>query len=239
MTEATEADWPPDQLRQWLSDNPRLDVIDKHGFTLNLQWWNERIEHLPGTPLIGIGQKTDTDRIDRRLLFGLASDAASDESGEAALRLFWHAMAWGSGTNHRNSPRVISSVARNPHAAAKLLTRSALASLKDPRSAFLLLRPRGNAISSLGPNFFTKYLYFAGGGTLEHPSLIVDKRVLKSLHRETERAVFKPRSTNYGASTYEAAISQMASWATALSTAERKIGFDEVERWAFATGGRA
>lgn len=47
-----------------------------------------------------------------------------------------------------------------------LLRRAAGLSMTDPRGAFLLLKPGGNAISSLGPNFFTKFLYFAGGGAL-------------------------------------------------------------------------
>lgn len=93
-----------------------------------------------------------------------------------------------------------------------LLRDAARQSITDPRAAFLLLQPRANALKSLGPNFFTKFLYFAGGGALDHPCLIVDKRVLTSLHRETQVDVFLPPATNYGVGVYERALAVMQSW---------------------------
>lgn len=101
------------------------------------------------------------------------------------------------------------------------------------------LKPGRNAIGSLGPNFFTKFLYFAGGGALGHPCLIVDNRVLRSLHRETERPLLDPdQTTNYGPAVYEDALLVMKVWAEELSHSARIVGADEVERWAFATGRR-
>lgn len=119
---------------------------------------------------------------------------------------------------------------------ALLLRDAARLSTTDPRSAFLLLKPWGNAIGSLGPNFFTKFLYFAGGGAVDHPCLIVDNRVLGSLHRETRRPVFAPKSTNYGPGVYEAALGLMGAWAEELSGPGQTVGADEVERWGFANG---
>lgn len=46
-------------------------------------------------------------------------------------------------------------------------------------------------------------------------------------HRNT------PQRSGYGYNTYSTAIGLMAEWAGQLSTAERRVGFDEVERWAF------
>lgn len=92
------------------------------------------------------------------------------------------------------------------------------------------VQPGRNAIAFLGPNFFTKFLYFAGGGESSHPCLIVDNRVLVSLFRETRNSVFAPRTTNYGVQVYESALSQMVEWAEGLSHAGRTVGPDEVER---------
>ncbi|MEU3642239.1 hypothetical protein AB0E59_02580 [Lentzea sp. NPDC034063] len=63
-----------------------------------------------------------------------------------------------------------------------LLTRAADLSRSDPPSAFALLRPgNSNAIRYLGPSFFTKFLYFAGGGAPDHPCLILDRVVATRL----------------------------------------------------------
>jgi hypothetical protein len=50
------------------------------------------------------------------------------------------------------------------------VTSAAETSRHDPTGAYQLMRPgRHNAIRSLGPSFFTKFLYFAGGGAQNHP----------------------------------------------------------------------
>ncbi|WP_368086117.1 hypothetical protein [Arthrobacter sp. UNCCL28] len=53
------------------------------------------------------------------------------------------------------------------------------------RTAFLLLKSNRTALKHWGPNFFTKFLYFSGAGNLDHPSLIVDARVLAALYAKT------------------------------------------------------
>lgn len=75
-----------------------------------------------------------------------------------------------------NEKRITAITADLPRNGA-LLREAAKPSRTDPIAAFRLLRPNRNAISYLGPNFSTKYLYFAGGGNVEHPCVIVDKRV--------------------------------------------------------------
>ncbi|VXC23978.1 hypothetical protein ARTHRO9AX_220322 [Arthrobacter sp. 9AX] len=99
-----------------------------------------------------------------------------------------------------------------------------------------MLQPNRPALKSWGPNFFTKYLYFSGAGALDHPALIVDARVLVTLFEATKNPVFKPRSTSYPVTTYLAACDVMESWAEQLSSSERVVGADEVERWAFHAG---
>jgi hypothetical protein len=229
---------PPKALRVWIEQHPRVDAIDNHGFDLNLGWWNSRISESHGAPVTSRAGETEQGFISRGDIFDLAQAAREDESGISAVRLFWHTLAWGTGSSHRNSPRRIESVAGNDDVRL-LLRRAAGLSTTDPRGAFLLLKPGGNAIGSLGPNFFTKFLYFAGGGALGHPCLIVDNRVLRSLHRETERPLLDPdQTTNYGPAVYEDALLVMKAWAEELSHSARIVGADEVERWAFATGRR-
>lgn len=236
MSQPSAPEPAPAALKAWVAQYSRGEAIDDHGFNLDLRWWNDRIADLPGSPVASVDGEREHGFISRGDLFSLAPAAQEDKSGKSALRLFWHALAWGTGSNHRNSPRRIASVEANPPAAAVLLHEAAGLATADPRSAFLLLKPRGNAIGSLGPNFFTKFLYFAGAGALDHPCLIVDNRVLRSLHRETRRPVFDPDSTNYGPGVYEAALGLMYAWAQELSHPGRTVGADEIERWAFADG---
>jgi hypothetical protein len=237
MTESRTSTEAPAALRAWVEDHARVDAIDNHGFSLNLGLWNRQIGHLPGAPVTGSHGETDKGRISRRDLFDLATEARDDESGVSALQLYWRTLVWGTGTAHRNTPGRIRSVEADAESAGRLLRAAAQKTASDSQTAFLLLRPGGNALKSLGPNFFTKFLYFAGGGAVDHPCLIVDKRVLRSLHRETQMNVFAPRTTNYSVGVYEHALATMQSWAQELTTADRRVGADEVERWAFSTGG--
>lgn len=233
MTFSASSSPVPEKLRAWIGDNPRFSAIDEHGFDLNVGWWNQRIAHSPGGPVKGSMGETDRGRISRGTLFGMADTALQDESGDSALKLLWHTLAWGTGSNHRNSPRRIAAIAALPVPGA-LLWQAGQLSRNDPKQAFLALQPRGNAVKYLGPNFFTKFMYFAGGGGVNHRCLVVDNRVLNTLHRETGAKVLSPGTTNDGWKTYLAALEQMQFWSEQLSTGPRTIGSDEVERWAFA-----
>lgn len=235
MTPPTPLQAPAD-LTEHLQTNPRSQAIDEHGFELNLAYWNDRMGHLPGGPVRGIGGDSERGLISRGSLFALADAAGEDESNESAYALLWHTLAWGTGSSHRNTPQRIASVEQDVPGIGDALRRSAVASRKDPETAFRTLQPFRPLIGSLGPNFFTKYLYFAGAGNLEHPCLIVDKRVLATLSRYTDVPLTPKNGSGYGYKTYSTAIGLMADWAGQLSTAERHIGFDEVERWAFKVG---
>ena len=226
----------PTALATWVGSHPRGKVIDDHGFKLKIAAWNDRVGHLRGAPLTSEDGDTELGLISRGGLFSLARDAREDESGTAALHLFWQSLAWGTGNSHRNTPGRIASVAANEEQAALLLRDAAGLAATDPEAAFLKLQPRRPALKSWGPNFFTKYLYFAGGGALDHPSLIVDARVLATLNETTGDMAFRPRYTNYSVATYVAACNIMRTWAAELSSQERRVGADEVERWAFDAG---
>jgi hypothetical protein len=227
---------PPSALSEWLAQKPRSEAIDDHGFLLKVGRWNERVAGALGTPLVGEDGGTELGRISRGGLFRLANSAKEDETGVAALHLFWQSLAWGTGNSHRNTPGRVASVTTDEAYAARLLRDAARLSTTDPRAAFLKLQPSQPALKSWGPNFFTKFLYFAGGGAVDHPSLIVDARVLAALSEATGEPLFKSRNTNYSVSTYLAACELMRSWADQLSSPSRRVGADEVERWAFDAG---
>ncbi|MEC5200555.1 hypothetical protein RCH21_002801 [Arthrobacter sp. PL16] len=226
----------PAELSDHLRSNLRSQAIDEHGFELNLSPWNSRIGHLPGAPIRGTNDDTERGIISRGSLFAMADAACKDESNDAAYALLWHTLAWGSGTNHRNTPQRVASVTQDVEGIGGALRRAAIASRKDPEAAFRTFQPFEPLIKSLGPNFFTKYLYFAGAGNPEHRCLIVDKRVLATLSRYTAEPLTPRNGSGYGYNTYSNAIELMAHWADQFSTAERRIGFDEVERWAFKVG---
>lgn len=164
----------------------------------------------------------------------MADAACEDESNDAAFALFWHTLAWGTGSSHRNTQQRIRSVEHDLPAIGAALRSAAILSRTDPGAAFSTLQPNRPLIKWLGPNFFTKFLYFAGAGNPEHRCLIVDKRVLATLSRYTEKPLSPKHGSGYGYKTYSTAIELMVDWATHISTTERQIGFDEVERWAFA-----
>ncbi|AOY74203.1 hypothetical protein ARZXY2_4704 (plasmid) [Arthrobacter sp. ZXY-2] len=226
----------PEALAAWVAAHPRQEAIHNHGFRLNLDKWNALVGRLPGTPLVGEDGGTDVGLISRGGLFQMAEAARRDDSGTAALGLFWHSLAWGTGSSHRNTPGRIRSVTADITRSAHLLRDAAHLAVNDPRAAFLRLQPGRTALKYWGPNFFTKYLYFAGAGAVAHPCLIVDARVLATLYAETGDKKFKPASTSYAVTTYLAACEMMRKWAGELSSPERPVGADEVERWAFNEG---
>ncbi|WP_104086305.1 hypothetical protein [Arthrobacter sp. GMC3] len=224
----------PNDLNDFVETTPRIQSIDQHEFKLNLKYWNSRIDHLPGTPVRGIDGETERGRISRGSLFAMADAACEDESNEAAYALLWNTLAWGTGSSHRNTKQRIASVEHDVPGIGNALRRAANLSRTDPEAAFRTLQPNSTLINWLGPNFFTKYLYFAGAGNPEHRCLIVDKRVLATLSRYTEEPLTPKRGSSYGYKTYSTAVELMIDWARQLSTEERQVGFDEIERWAFA-----
>lgn len=94
----------PAALATWIEANPRDQAMDKHGFILKIGKWNERVSHLPGTPLLGEDGGTGLGLVSRGGLFHLAGPARDDDTGVAALHLFWQSLAWGTGNSHRNTP---------------------------------------------------------------------------------------------------------------------------------------
>jgi hypothetical protein len=91
-----------------------------------------------------------------------------------------------------------------------------------------MLRPGGrNEIRSLGPSFFTKFLYFAGGGSPDHPCLILDRVVATALRDHCGWTSLHPTGP-WPAETYRRYCGLLARWAQDYHCAP-----DELERTLF------
>lgn len=177
----------PAACREWvLAADPQVKIFD-HAILVDLNWWNTALSarRLPGGPVTCVnadGSVTDTGtaKLTRGHVFSMAAGAAGDP--ELALRLLWHSMAWGTGARRRKVFQRMDAIADDPRQTTLALINAAQLSTTDPIAAYERLAPRRRTIiKQFGPAFFTKYLYFAGGGNAEHPCLILDARVAQTL----------------------------------------------------------
>ncbi|MFD9699893.1 hypothetical protein [Lentzea sp. NPDC059081] len=179
--------------------DPAQEVVDEHGVQIKADWWRDAIgsRRLPGVPPVG-------EELTRAEVWAPADDV---------FTLLWRTLAWGSGPYLRLNLRRLDSVAADVPGCERLLTKAAELSGSDPAGAFALLRPgRHNAIRSFGPSFFTKFLYFAGGGAPEHPCAILDRVVATRLRDECGWASLH-RYGPWPAETYERYCGLLARWA--------------------------
>jgi hypothetical protein len=201
------------------------EYIDDQGFDVGRTWWTDTLrEH-------GFDDSLCGETICRADIFAVA-DAAVEDAG-AALALLWNCLAWGSGRGRRNNKARVAAVAADREVATRSLQEAARRSRESPADAYDLLFPRNTtAIASLGPAFFTKYLYFAGGGSPHHPCNILDENVAYAL-KETCGWATLPLNSWY-ATTYGRYAQVLARWVD-----EHKLGrLDLIERWLFEEGKR-
>lgn len=232
----------PVPLIEWLRTHTRDEAIINHKVLVSLDWWNRQPETanhpLTGTAMDGSATTQGRAWIRRGDLFKIAAQPQTEDP----LPLLWSAVAWGTGTRHRLNLKRIDAVYQDLPRAEGILRRAYLEALVSARDGYTSMRGRRNtnAFKFLGPAFFTKVLYFAGGGNPGHPCLIVDDRVLATLRGsvDSEDKRFNYRY-GYPVSTYESAVDLMQDWAnTAADDLGREVAADEVERWAFEFNGR-
>ncbi|HEX7308016.1 hypothetical protein [Lentzea sp.] len=176
----------------------RAHAVEHHSVEIKAEWWREAVSsrRLPGTPPAG------------ELLTRAEVWAPAD-----VFTLLWRTLAWGSGRYLRLNSRRLDSVAADVPGCERLLTRAAELSRRDPAAAFALLRPGGQtAIRSFGPSFFTKFLYFAGGGAPEHPCAILDRVVASALHDQCGWTSLN-RYGGWPPETYERYCALLGRWA--------------------------
>ncbi|WP_109519561.1 hypothetical protein [Mycolicibacter heraklionensis] len=196
-----------------------------HAIPADRRWWTQALAaHGFADTLIG-------DTICRADIFALADAAPSDP--QAALTLLWNSLAWGSGDKLRNNRARIASIAADRDGAAAVLQQAAALSRTDPQGAYHLLYPRNRtAICNLGPAFFTKYLYFAGGGDPCHPCCILDENVALALQKTCGWKSLPLRG--WLASAYQRYATLLGLWVD-----EHSLGRpDVIERWLFEEGKR-
>ncbi|MGY1986907.1 hypothetical protein ACI792_11835 [Blastococcus sp. SYSU DS0669] len=210
MTNSTMTLPLPDWLAADARARPVKDVVDL-GVPVNEGWW---VAALDDTPCADEVFTAVDGRLTRAGLFRLGGRAA--ESAKDARRLLWASLAWGTGRRHRLNRARLRAVLKDQDELSEVLRRAAEVSRTDPRTAFRLMRPSRNAVTYLGPPFFTKFLYFAGGGSTEHPCLILDSLVAKALRKDCGWGGLTGRYV-WSADEYAAYCNLLAQWAKELS----------------------
>jgi hypothetical protein len=232
-----------DTARRWVSAADPTIEITNHAVRVDLDWWNTSLSErgLPGGPVTGLDGTGDVVAagrcvITRGHVFGQAADAAADP--DAALRLLWHALAWGSGVRpqdkYGNNLRRMDSVAADLTGSGEALVAAARLSGVLPIEAYRRLYPGDKTlIGYFGPSFLTKYLCFAGQGTPTHPCVILDRNVAASLI-ELGWTSLSPDG-HWPATTYERYIGLLSRWRDDLAIDRTDDGprLDLVERWLF------
>lgn len=239
----------PDYVPSWLGDR-EASVLD-HSFEakfLGLDWWNSELaaagfEHFTVTvDPNGRG----AEKLTRGELFELGNHMGDGD--DAVLKFLWHVLAWGSATSHRQNRKRIMSLADTEHGAdyLKLLREAAQISRDGGPDAAqgaygVLIRKGGGVIPGLGPAFFTKFLYFAGGAGPAQSCLILDARVAGSLFKAgwtdlPSHAVKRGLSFSYNwyTDTYVSYCETLARWAEESGA----VVPDEIEQALFAGGTR-
>lgn len=205
--------------------------IYEHWIPVNPEWWNSQltVRDLPGGPLQVTLDAGNRAGISRGALFELASMA---DSSDGVLQLLWHTLAWGGGKRARLMSKRLDSVAANPEGAASALRSAAVTANTSPADAYEMLYPSGRTLLKyLGPAFFTKYLYFAGGGAVGYPCAILDRVVATNLR---SRGWDGLRSAGWSPVTYEQYCKLLACWASdAGHRLGRPVAADEIERCLF------
>jgi hypothetical protein len=210
-TDVTTLELPP-----WaVPHEPREVAVSAQEIEIRTGWWRHEIQSR-GLP----GKAPEAESLTRADVWSRSGDV---------FTLLWYALAWGAGRYLRQNVCRLVVIAEDVDRCGLLLTDAAERSGKDPEAAFAVLRPgRTNAVKHLGPSFFTKFLYFAGGGRAEHPSLILDRRVATSLRDECGWDSMQ-RLGPWPADTYRRYCTLLRRWAATHGCAP-----DELERTLFA-----
>ncbi|WP_284745626.1 hypothetical protein [Amycolatopsis sp. RTGN1] len=217
----TMTDLNPLALPEWAVPTvPRRQAVEEHRIRIRAEWWRAELDRrcLPGDRPAGPS-------LTRADVWAPADDV---------FTLLWRTLAWGSGSHLRQNARRLDSIAADIPAAEAVLAEAAEASRQDPASAFELLRPgERNRFLAFGPSFFTKFLYFAGGGAPDHPCLILDRVVATALR---DRCGWESlhRTGPWPAVTYERYCALLGRWARTGGHAP-----DELEVTLFTSGYRA
>jgi hypothetical protein len=199
---------------------------------VNRRWWADR---LGATTFVDELFDAPDESLTRAQLFELGASAG--ESPRHARQLLWATLAWGTGRRHRHNRARLYAMVDGGDELSETLRAAAATCRTDVGAAYRQLQPYRNAVSHLGPPFFTKFLYFAGGGSDTHPCLILDSMVARSLRRDCGWASLTGRYT-WPASDYVAYCELAGRWAAQLSDANagEAVRPDQIEYALFQAG---
>lgn len=233
MTETDLATLPvPAELRLAATGDyaDRARVVEGQRVRVDLGWWNASLRQLgaPGGPMRVGGAESGVADVTRGHVFAAAQSSV--------WQLLWLSMAWGTGSRRRLVHKRMRAAAADPDRYAAALAAAAADAAADPVRAYATLYPGDRSlVPSLGPSFFTKFLYFAGGGDPGHRSRILDSRVARSLHRAGWSSLRAGGA--WPARTYGRYSTLLDRWSTELSgELGRPVAADTVERWLFDRG---
>ncbi len=165
---------------------PSEDEVLAQGFAFKPSWWRRYVEP-PWWPealdrLPEVLGRPGYRRITRRDVFALSVD----RTPEGRVGLLLGAYIWGTGESAFLVGRRVRTFTRTPIEAVgkRLVTAADLMHTAGPIAAYeSLLSRQANHVKFMGPAFFTKYLYYAGGlqPTTRPQPLILDKFVARAL----------------------------------------------------------
>ena len=195
-------------------------------------WWRRALDEDDRPPQLRGDAATTL--LTRQEVWELAADAKDSAAG--ARRLLWAAVAWGAGHRLRLCLKRIEAVRLDRDGIGERLREAAALVGRDPVRAYELLHPpRRNLVRHLGPAFGTKFLYFAGGGLLEHPALILDSRVATSLVRHGWTSL--GTTGGWPSATYARYLERVHAWSRELGGLP-VVAADQIEKLLFERGAR-
>ena len=206
------------ELPQWaVPREPRAVAVAGQSIKIRTGWWRHEIESrgLPGRP-------PEAAALTRAEV--VAADIARRSTCSPCCGTRWRGAR--AGTCGKTSA-AWTSIAEDVAARGDALTEAAEPSAttrlrRTPCCAGGTQRHQG-----LGPSFFTKFLYFAGGGAPDHPCLILDRLVATAL-RDHAAGTPCTAPARGRAQTYPRYCDLLARWAR-----ERHRAPDEFERTLF------
>ncbi|MBY6676511.1 hypothetical protein HQ314_06250 [Rhodococcus sp. BP-332] len=198
---------------EWLAE-ASTDGFDT-AIRINVKWWEKTLTRA------GLEREMPPvvdGRLRRSDIFRLAEGGIGSE--ETARSVLWASLAWGEGPRAFRNPGRVRSFLEDTARHSSVLAEALILSGSDPEAAYA--RMYGQT-KNLGPAFFTKAMYFAGGGKIGHPSLVLDARVAYALRNFCG---WESLHTGGGwpVDTYGRYCALLARWADELSTDDTPIG---------------
>jgi hypothetical protein len=244
MTETTNLDdlHVPRSVVDGIGEERAASLVAQ-SIPVNVTWWNERLERhgLPGGPVLARNARGSTvesgiGRITRGDVFEIGGTDLTDVGN--VCRLLWHSLAWGAGLHVRACDQRMKAVEDGGASLFQSLSKAAELSRRDCTNAYLTVcpAPHQNLVKHMGPAFATKFLYFSGAGSRDHPCLILDRVVATALRTiggwsDISLTGFWPVST------YDRYCNLAHRWARdASGIVGRTVSPDEIELALFKNG---